>query len=78
MNDATTMTMQSAVYRLNNLLPLKARQNQLSPALKALHQALLVSLAQQGVSLTPAQIAAHVGQHGVAEALQLLGKLDLV
>lgn len=72
------MNTQSAVDRLNSQLPLKARQGQLSPALKKLHQTILVSLVKRGTPPTHEEMAEQVGAAQVATALQTLGAEDLV
>jgi len=72
------MNIQSAVDRLNSQLPLKARQAQLSPALKKLHQAILLSLVTQGTPPTHEEMAEQMGEAQVASALQTLGAEDLV
>ncbi len=72
------MHIQAAVDRLNSLLPLKARQEQLPPLLKHLHQAILESLIMRGEPLSNTEIAERVGADGVVEALLILGENDLV
>ena len=67
-----------AVDRLNSQLPLKERQAQLSPALKALHQAILHSLAMHGTVLPTDEMAALVGDAEVAAAIQTLAAQDLI
>lgn len=72
------MNIQSAVDRLNSQLPLKARQAQLSPALKKLHQTILMSLVKRGAPPTQDEMAEQVAEAQVASALQTLGAEDLV
>lgn len=72
------MRTQSAVDRLNSQLPLKARQDQLSPSEKNLHQAILLSLAKRGEPPTHNEMAGILGKEKVASALHTLGTLDLV
>ncbi|TNF96065.1 MAG: hypothetical protein EP297_10780 [Gammaproteobacteria bacterium] len=72
------MEINDAVGRLNQQLPLKARQDQLRPDLKRLHQAILNSLATNGRTLTRDEIAETIGIEHVTEALTILGKNDLV
>ncbi|MEO6953079.1 MAG: alkylmercury lyase family protein [Polyangia bacterium] len=69
---------QSSVSRLNGLLPLKARQDRLSPELKALHRAVVTVLVTQGRAPSRAEAAAVVGEAHVDDALARLGKDDLV
>lgn len=72
------MNIQSAVDRLNSQLPLKARQDLLTPTHKKLHQAILQSLARQGTPPTQDEMAGIVGEVQVATALHTLGAQDLV
>lgn len=72
------MNTRSAVDRLNRQLPLKARQDRLSPALKQLHQAILWSLARQGRPPGDADMADIVGAGNLSAALQGLAQQDLV
>ena len=72
------MNIHLAVERLNNQLPLKARQDQLMTSLKKLHQLILMSLVQRGKPPTHAELAAQVGDVQVAAALQTLGAVDLI
>ncbi len=67
-----------AIEHLNQLLPLKARQNRLSASLKALHQAVIQSLVTRGCSLSRSEIAARVGEDKVDAAIAQLGHDDLV
>ena len=68
----------ASVSRLNGLLPLKARQDRLSPTLRALHQAVIESLVTRGRPPDRAEVAARVGDEQVDAALALLGNDDLV
>lgn len=72
------MNIQSAVDRLNDQLPLKARQAQLTPALKKLHRAILRALATRGAAPTVEEMTELVGEVPLASALQTLGAEDLV
>jgi len=72
------MHIQSAVDRLNRQLPLKARQEQLSPALKKLHQTILYSLARQGTVPTTDMLTEQVGQTTLTTAIQTLAAQDLI
>ena len=72
------MNIQSAVDRLNSQLPLQARQAQLTPEVKKLHQAILHSLATRGVPPTFEEMTELVGKEQLASALQTLGKQDLI
>ncbi|MGF1644207.1 MAG: alkylmercury lyase family protein [Thiotrichales bacterium] len=68
----------NSLLRLNELLPLKARQDQLSPTLKALHQAVITSLVTRGRAPSRSDVAAQVGEDQVDAALARLGADDLV
>jgi len=72
------MNIQTAVDRLNTLLPLKERQERLAPQVKQLHQLILRSLANRGVAPTEDEITEVVGKTTVAAALQVLSAFDLV
>lgn len=67
-----------SVRHLNQLLPLKARQDQLPPALRALHRAVIESLVKQGRPPSGPEIAAIVGTDQVDAALERLAADDLV
>jgi mercuric reductase len=65
--------------RLQDLLPLKKRQQALPPPLRTLHRAILRSLAETGRPPKQAEIAAMLGSRQSAiHALGILGKNDLV
>lgn len=68
----------TAVARLNALLPLKQRQDALSPPLKALHQEILRCLIDHGRPLTAAEIVAQLGSNTAAHAINTLAANDLV
>jgi Alkylmercury lyase len=68
----------SSVLRLNELLPLKARQDRHAPALQALHRAVIASLVRGGRPPTRAEVAARVGEQQVDAALAQLGNDDLI
>ena len=64
---------------LQELLPLKRRQQALPPPLRTLHRAILGSLAETGRPPKQAEIAAMLGSRQSAiHALGILGKNDLV
>lgn len=71
-------SVKSSVLRLNELLPLKARQDRHVPAFRALHRAVIVSLVVRGRPPSRAEIAAQVGDMQVDAALARLGNDDLV
>jgi len=64
--------------RLNQLLPLKARQEELDPILRDLHRKVLLSFVATGRPLTRAQIAAQAGGERVDEVLERLAADDLI
>ena len=66
----------SALKQLNTVLPLKERQDSCSPAVKALHQAVLRSFVENGRSLTRAEMAQKVSN--VDEAVTILQSNDMV
>lgn len=68
----------SSILRLNELLPLKARQSSHVPALQALHRAVITSLVVHGRPPTRAEVATRVGEQQVDAALALLGNDDLI
>jgi mercuric reductase len=72
------MNTQQAVDKLNSQLPLKARQDQLSPACKAAHQAILRTLVQQGRPPSDAELQMVIGNESLSDCLQRLGADDLV
>ena len=72
------MNISDALTRLNRLLPLKERQEQLDPSLRALHREILRSFAERGCPPTRAQITALTGKDGVDSALQRLAGDDLI
>ena len=72
------MSIQTALDRLNALLPLKARQEQLPASLKQLHQTILCTLVSQGRSPTRKEMASVLGNDGIEAALQRLGSADLL
>lgn len=67
---------ESALIQLNTVLPLKERQESCSPAVKALHQAILRSFVENGRSLTRAEIAQQIND--VDAAVTILQSNDLV
>jgi len=68
----------SSILRLNELLPLKARQGGHTPALQDLHRAVISSLVMRGRLPTRAEVADRVGGQQVDAALALLGNDDLI
>lgn len=68
-----------ALQRLNNLLPLKKRQQALPKPLAHVHRLILRSLAERGRPLTSDEIAAVLGSRASAlHAMAVLGSNDLV
>lgn len=67
-----------SVLRLNQLLPLKARQDRLPPMLQALHRTVIVSLVARGRPPHRSEVAARVGADQVEQALTRLGDDDLI
>lgn len=67
----------TAVDKLNSQLPLLARQQALPPELVAAHRAILRTLAEEGRAPTNDELAALVGDIGVAAAVERLGGDDL-
>lgn len=72
------MEIQTAIVRLNRQLPLKARQDQLAPAMRQLHQQILHSLAEQGVPPTRVEMTEFVEATQLAAAIRKLGDMDLI
>ena len=72
------MNVNQAVDKLNGLLPLAARQQQLDVELKQLHKAILKSFVEQGRPLPVSAAAGHLAHHSVQQAFQILAQLDLV
>jgi len=68
----------ASLDKLNSLLPLKANQNRLEPALRRLHIAILDHFASAGTALGREQAAALLGGVDVDAALQRLAQDDLV
>lgn len=70
---------ENAVKRLNEQLPLRARQQQLEPYLAQIHRAILNALASRGRALTPSELAEQLGgKAAAADAVKRLGEADLV
>ena len=68
-----------SLTHLQQLLPLKKRQQALSPPLRMVHRAILRSLAETGHPPRQAEIAAMLGsKRSAIHALATLGKNDLV
>lgn len=72
------MNIQSAIDRLNSQLPLKARQDQLTPDCKKLHQQVLQTLAQEGRAPSRKELTELAGSDGVDACLKRLASDDLV
>lgn len=72
------MDLAAALAKLNNLLPLKARQAQLEPQLRNLHIAILSHFATEGQALSRDQVAQQLGDADVDAALARLADDDLV
>jgi mercuric reductase len=72
------MEIQAAVDRLNSQLPLKPRQDKLSPQLKSVHQNVLYSLVKQGRPPSQDELAQQLGKDNVEDSLRTLGKEDLI
>ena len=72
------MNIDAAIQRLNTLLPLKQRQNNLCSELKSLHQAELQSLVNHGRSLQEDEMKQHITGINIDNPLQLLAAEDLV
>ena len=72
------MDAQAAVDRLNSQLPLKARQGNLPPQLKATHHYVLYSLVRNGRPPSHEELIPLLGQDNVEAGLQRLGSDDLV
>jgi hypothetical protein len=68
----------AAVARLNSQLPLKARQQRLTPACIAAHRLVLRTLVEQGRPPTQAELSAVLGAANLKTDLQHLGAADLV
>lgn len=72
------MDVKQAVDKLNSLLPLAARQQQLDAELQELHKTILNAFIVQGRPLPLAEAAEHLSQHSVEQALQILAQNDLI
>lgn len=72
------MDVKQAVDKLNSLLPLAARQQQLDAELQELHRAILNAFVEQGRPLPITEAAAHLSQHSVEQAFQILAQNDLI
>jgi len=69
---------EQSALRLNQLLPLKARQDRLAPELRELHRAVIRSLVMRGRPPAREEIAERLGPDQVDAALTRLGADDLV
>ena len=72
------MEVQQAIDKLNSLLPLATRQQQLDPELRHLHQLILHTFVEQGRPLPIIDAADHLARYSVQQAFQLLAKQDLI
>ena len=72
------MDIQAAIDRLHRQLPFKTRQDQLTPALKQLHQLILRALAKHGVPPARREMIEVIGATELAAALRYLGEMDLI
>ncbi len=72
------MEISQAIDKLNSLLPLAARQQQLDPELRHLHRLILRAFAESGRPLPISGAAKHLKQHSVQQAFQLLAEQDLI
>ncbi len=72
------MDIQTAIARLNSQLPLKTRQDRLSPNLKAAHQCVMTTLVNKGRAPTREELEEVFGKEKLIESLQRLGSDDLV
>ncbi|MFP4611753.1 MAG: alkylmercury lyase family protein [Thiohalophilus sp.] len=72
------MDIPAAVARLNAQLPLKARQAQLSPALKNLHQAILRGFIEHGRAPTRSELETVIEGKVLEAGLRKLGEADLI
>lgn len=70
--------LEDALARLNTQLPLKARQQQLSPALQAIHRQVLLSLANTGRPPGRDELQRIAPDIDIETDLQVLGDLDLL
>jgi mercuric reductase len=71
------MDIASAVSKLNALLPLTARQKQLPPEIRQLHQKIMHSLSDRGL-LDTGELAAMLETFSIDQALQRLSDADLI
>ena len=72
------MDVQQGVDKLNDLLPLAARQQELDAELQALHQAILRAFVEQGRPLPVTEAAGQLSRHSVQQAFQALAQNDLI
>lgn len=78
MHDVDRDKITAAVAKLNQQLPLTARQRRLPEPLAAVHRATLRSLAERGRPLEGEELVGLVGAQDVASVLERLGRDDLV
>ena len=72
------MDISHALARLNSQLPLKARQDKLSPELKVAHQSVLRSLVNNARPPSEKEMAQLLGRENVERSLQKLMQDDLI
>jgi len=70
------MKIENALNRLNQVLPLKEKQDKCSEQIKVLHQQILLSFVTRGRILTKSEMADHVSNLG--DTLDVLRKNDMV
>lgn len=72
------MELEAALARLNDQLPLKARQERLPPALQSMHRQVLMSLVTRGRPPTLDELSHGSSKPDVLTGLRRLGQDDLV
>ena len=72
------MDIDSAIEKLNTLLPLKQRKRDLSPQLKAVHQDILYSLVRHGHPLSKKELEKILDESQVEDGLAILNQADLI
>lgn len=72
------MDINTALERLNSLLPLKQRQHRLDPDLRRLHRQILEGFFRDGKPLSREQITEQLGNGDIESALRQLAADDLI
>ncbi len=72
------MDIQSPIDRLNSLLPLKARQDQLTAECRKMHLCILRTLVNEGRVPAEEELRVHAGGDSVENHLRLLAVKDLI